>query len=93
LHQGRWHDIWLIAPGCQNPWVDAFPIAGMACEIGAVIEATVCEGKDTCAGFVDSTGDTTAPVLLDGIECVPPCETGGLVVVSNALAAFDAVTV
>jgi len=63
--------LWLVAPGCQNPWVDAFPIAGMACETGAVIEAAVCEG----------------------IECVQLCETGGLVAVSDALAAFDAVVV
>jgi len=53
----------------------------------------VCEGEDTCAGFVDPAGVITTLVLLDGIECVPPCETGGLVAVSDALAAFDAVAV
>ena len=81
--------LWLIAPGCQNPWVDAFPITGMAYEIGAVIEAVVCEGEDTCAGLVDPTGVITALVLLDGIECVPPCEPGGFVVVSDVLVAFN----
>jgi len=32
-------DLWLIAPGCQNPWVDVFPINGMVCETGALVEA------------------------------------------------------
>ena len=85
--------LWLITLGCQNPWVDAFPIAGMACEIGGVIEAAMCEGEDTCAGLVNPTCVITTPVLLDGIECVPLGETGGLVAVSDALAAFNVVAV
>jgi len=35
-------DIWLIVPGFQNPWVDSFPIIGMAYETGAVVDAGVC---------------------------------------------------
>jgi len=85
--------LWLIAPGCQNPCVDAFPIAGMACEIGAVVVTPLCERGDTCAGFVNPTSVITSPVLLDGIECVPPCEIGGFIDVSDVLAAFDAIAV
>jgi len=28
-------------------WVDKFPVDGIACEIGAVIEAAACVGEDT----------------------------------------------
>jgi hypothetical protein len=64
----------------------------MACETGAVVEAVVCEGEDTCAGFVDPTGVITALVPLDGIVCVSFCKFGGLVTVSDALATFNAAT-
>ena len=86
-------DICLIAPGCQNPWVDVFPIDGMACETRAVVEAAMCAGEDTWARIVDPVNVITRLVLLDGIDYVPPCDNGGLVVVSDALAAFDAAPV
>jgi len=82
-------DLWLIAPWYQNPWVDVFPIDGMACETGAVLEAAVCAGEDTWAGIVDPVNVMVGLVLLDGIDCVPPCDYGGLAAVSDAMAAFD----
>jgi len=61
----------------------------MACETGAALEAAVCEGEDTCAGFVDSTGVIIVFVPLDGIVYVSFCEFGGLVTNSVTLATFD----
>jgi len=86
-------DIWLIVPGFQIPWVDAFPIVGMACETGAAVDAAVCEREDTCVGFVDPAGVIIAPVPLTGIVCVSFFEFGGLVNVSDELATFDAADV
>jgi len=54
----------------------------MACETGAAVEAAVCEGEDTCAGFGDPTRVITAPIPLDGIVCVSLFEFGGLVTVT-----------
>ena len=49
----------------------------------------MCSGEDTWAGIVEPINVITRLVLLDGIDCVPPCDNGGLVAVSDALAAFD----
>jgi len=65
----------------------------MACETRAVVEAVVCAGEDTWAGIVDPVNVIAGLALLDGIHCVPPCDNGGLVAVSDALAAFDAAPV
>ena len=65
----------------------------MACEIGAVVEAAMCAGEDTWVGIVDPVNVIAGLVLLDGIDCVPPCDHGGLVAVSYTLAAFDAAPV
>jgi len=53
----------------------------------------MCAGEDTWARIVDPVNVITRLVLLDGIDYVPPCDNGGLVVVSDALAAFDAAPV
>ena len=61
----------------------------MACETGAVVEAAVCAGEDTWAGIVDLVNVITGLILLGGIDCVPPCDNGRSVAMSDALAAFD----
>jgi len=65
----------------------------MACETRAVVEAAMCAGEDTWAWIVDPVNVIVGLVLLDGIDCVPPCDNGGLVAMSDALAAFDATPV
>jgi len=53
----------------------------------------MCAGEDTWVGIVDPVNVIAGLVLLDGIDCVPPCDHGGLVAVSYTLAAFDAAPV
>ena len=65
----------------------------MACEIGAVVEATVCLGEETWARIFDPVNVIAELVLLDGIDCVPPCEAGGLVIVFDVPAALVEVPV
>jgi len=71
--------------------VDKFPVTGMACEIGAVIEAAARAGDDTWARIVDPI-DANAG-LLDEIGCVPTGGAGGLPTVSDVPAAFVEVLV
>ena len=53
----------------------------------------MCAGEDTWARIVDTVNAIARLVLLDGIDCVPPCGTDGLVIVSDVPAAFVEVPV
>ena len=45
---------------------------------------------DVCAALVDPTGSITVSTVLLWVDCVVPDGTGGLVVVPDALATFEA---
>jgi len=51
------------------------------------------ESNHLWAGIVDPVNVIVGLVLLNGIDCVPPCDNGGLVAVSDTLATFDAAPV
>jgi len=75
-------------PYGMDLWVGTFQFVGIACEIGAVVEAAVCAGEDTWARIVDPVNVIARLVLLVGIDCVPTRGTSGFVIVSDALAAL-----
>ena len=66
------------------------PETGIAYEVGAAVEAADGDEDEVCAGCVDCTGYITVSILPVGITCVSCCEFGGLVAVSDVLAAFVA---
>ena len=66
----------------------AVPEVGIAWDVGAAIEAADGDEDEVCTGCVVCTGRITVSISPVGITCVSCYEFGGLVAVSDVLAAF-----